>query len=560
MNFQFVTAVSRRFGRNYLRETSGNVAVIAGLAILPILGIVGLAIDFQLVITKKNTVQQTLDATMIAAARERQGGRKSDDVNTFAGDFFESMLALNDPNLQCGRVVTSIVQGSEQINGVVDCVQPTTLSAIFGRERFDFQVGSGSTFGVEDIDVAFVFDLSGSMNDNGRLDALKEAANSALDTLLPESAEDVGTVRVGIATYNHSVNAGRYFAAVTDRNTRSMGIEASEDVGDNYDDYLGVRQIDASNGRTFFDFETVERGSGNQFLDFAARFYYDTTCVYQNLDGDFNADDPATAPVLVGHPIWDYGINNGDETSRISRDRKERGQNALLSMRGQYRSQYDPSRDQRRNANSGVLNTPGNSSVDDVPEISQSSALTFHARFGNNVNGGFPLTGCRPNNEPVPLTTDDDDLRDFIEDMEAGGGTAGHLGIAWGWNILSPDWKNVWPRVSEPLEYFEEDSAKALVIMTDGAFNSTHPMAADTSTELAAGYCDAIKANTNITIFTVGFEVPDNVPTVRGSGGKTILEYCASSSDFIFDADGSQELKDAFVQIAAEISDLRIAR
>ena len=95
--------------------------------------------------------------------------------------------------------------------------------------------------------------------------------------------------------------------------------------------------------------------------------------------------------------------------------------------------------------------------------------------------------------------------------------------------------------------------------MTDGEFNATHPMAADTSTELAAGYCDAIKAQTNIVIFTIGFEVPDNVSTVSGSGGQSILEYCASGPEFIFSADGSAQLQNAFVQIAASISDLRLS-
>ncbi len=557
MQFHPIQALKKQFSKPFLNETSGNVAIIAGLAIIPIIGVAGLAIDFQLVVTKKNTVQQTLDATMIAAARERQTGGNEQSVRAFADRYFDTLLNANDPGLSCDSLNLTFQEDSEQIDSSVTCREPTTLSAIFGREEFVYEVGSGSTFGIGKVDVAFVFDLSGSMNNNGRLNALRTASNSALDVLLADDNEATRDVRIGIATYNHSVNAGQYFDAVTAENRRSSTVEASEAVGDVYeDDYIGVRQIDVRDGRRFFDFETIRPGRGS-FTDFAARFYYDTTCVYQNLEGEFNADDPADAPVVAGHPLWDYEGNRGDENNGGTRNRKTQGMNELLGIEGRFRATYDPIARRTRSNTAGPRNTNGRN---DIEGLDSSGALISSVRFGNSINDAFPLLGCRPDNEPVPLTADESRLRDFIMEMEAGGGTAGHLGISWGWNILSPEWEDIWPLASEPLAYNEPDSTKALIIMTDGEFNATHPMAADTSTELAAGYCDAIKQNTNIVIFTVGFEVPNNVSTVDGSGGQTILEYCASGPNFAFEADGSSQLQDAFVSIASTISDLRIAQ
>ena len=548
----------KRFSKSFLNETSGNVAIIAGLAIIPIIGIVGLAIDFQLVVTKKNTVQQTLDATMIAVAREQQSGEQEATIRAFADNYFDTLLQANDPGIICESLNLTFLQTSEQIDGNIICRQPTTLSAIFGRDEFVFEVGSGSTFGIGQVDVAFVFDLSGSMNNNGRLDALRTASNSALDVLLDADNEATRDVRVGISTYNHSVNAGQYFEDVTAENRRPNAIEASEPVGDVYEDnYIGVRQIDARNGRTFFDFETIRRNNNGSFTDFAGRFYYEDTCVYQNFEGEFNANDPADEPVIAGHPLWDYEANRGDENNSGTRNRKDDGQDELMSREGEFRTRFNPLNNSTRSSTSGVINTNSNS---DISNLDSEGTLTASIRFGNNINDNFPLMGCRPDNEPVPLTSDESRLRDFIRDMEAGGGTAGHLGISWGWNILSPEWKDIWPLTSEPLPYDEPDTTKALIIMTDGEFNATHPMAAGTSTELSAGYCDAIKQDTNIVIFTIGFEVPNNVSTVAGSGGQTILEYCASGPNFAFEADGSSQLQDAFVSIASTISDLRIAQ
>ena len=557
MQFQPIRAF-KRLSKSFLTETSGNVAVIFGLAILPILGVTGLALDFQLLVTKKNTIQQTLDATMIAVAREQQERQRQASIRSFANVYFETLLGANDSGSNCESVNLTFLEDSEQINGKVLCRQPTTLSAIFGRDEFVFEVSSGSTFGIGQVDVAFVFDLSGSMNNNGRLNALRIASNSALDVLLDDNNEATREVRVGIATYNHSVNAGQYFEDVTEENRRTNAIEASEPVGDVYEDnYIGVRQIDVRNGRTFWDFETIRLNNNGSYTDFAGRFYYDSTCVYQNLEGNFNANDPADEPVLASHPLWDYEGNRGDENNNGTRDRKLAGQDELMSREGQFRSRFNPLNNSTRSATSGVLDTSGNNNI---LSLNSEGTLTSSIRFGNNINDSFPLEACRPDNEPIPLTSDESRLRDFIRDMEAGGGTAGHLGISWGWNILSPEWDDIWPRVSEPLDYDAPDTTKALIIMTDGGFNATHPMAADTSTELAAGYCDAIKEDTNIVIFTIGFEVPDDVATVDGSGEQTILEYCASGPDFIFEADGTSELQDAFVSIASTISDLRIAQ
>ena len=557
------TVRAKELHRRFLENTSGNIAMIAALSVIPIVSIAGLAVDFQLVITKKNTAQHTLDATLIAAARERQSGQSEDQIRAYVRDQYNSLLAANDPGLNCQDPVVTFIEGSEEINASVRCSQPTTLSAIFGREKMDFTVGSGTTYGIGKVDVAFVFDLSGSMNNGGRLSALKTAAKEAIDTLLPPDAAVTEDVRLSISTYNHSVNAGRFFRDVVDDNLRPSAIEASEFVGDRYEsEYLGVVQIDRKNNRNFFDFEAVRCNntgdsdcSSTEYVDWAARQYYDSTCVYNRTGSEaFTDAAPGTGSyIFAGHPIWDYRDNYDENREPADFVAKKDGQREILQRRQQYRSGQNGS-------NSGVITS-------NQSGTSQSRGAYIRAvELNESVNDNFAIEGCREDNAPVPLTNNPSTLKNFVDNMEAGGGTAGHLGIAWGWYLLSPEWSSVWPTASRPLEYDEEDSAKALIIMTDGAFNATFPRSDkagsvphddDTSTEMAARYCDNIKADTNITIFTVGFSVPNNVPNVEGTG-QTIMEYCATSPEFAFDADNAQELSDAYNQIAAEISDLRI--
>lgn len=545
----------------YLQETSGNVAIIAALAIIPILSVVGFAVDWQLVVTKKNTVQHTLDATLIAAARDRQAGASENQVRVDSNLEFAALMGANDPKLACSEVELTFADDTEEIDAQVHCVQPTTLSAIFGRTEVEFTVETASTFGVGQVDVAFVFDLSGSMNTDGRLDALKESAAIAVEALLPEDGENNEEVRISIATYNHSVNAGQFFEDTTDELRRPSRMESSEGVEDMYEDeILGVVQIDSFNNRRFFDYETVRERNDDRFSDWAARFYFDSTCVYNRLGDDAFTDarpDDGDG-VFAAHPLWEHFAGSDDRNRPDEFESKEDGQAEVEDQDGQVRRGEN-------GRNSGLANV---SNSDD--DVNSEGSFTQGIRFNGNINDGASLTSC-PETEPLPLTEDRTDLLDYIDGMQASGGTAGHLGIAWGWYLISPEWDRVWPTASRPTEYAErptenseedenseEGSAKAMIIMTDGIFNSRNAVGDMDSNEMAAQYCDNIKADTNITIFTVGFSVPSNAPTIRGTG-LTILEYCATG-DRALVADNAQELTDAYATIAAEISDLRLSQ
>jgi Flp pilus assembly protein TadG len=150
---------------------------------------------------------------------------------------------------------------------------------------------------------------------------------------------------------------------------------------------------------------------------------------------------------------------------------------------------------------------------------------------------------------PLPMTSNRDKLFDYIDDLDASGGTAGHLGIAWGWYLIAPDWDTVWPAGSDPYPYDEPDSAKAMIIMTDGEFNRQYNSSEGNSFEQSEKMCDAIKAE-GIKVYTVAFQAP--------KAGQDILNYCASGEDFAFTPESSEELTEAYTKIAQSISDLRI--
>lgn len=151
--------------------------------------------------------------------------------------------------------------------------------------------------------------------------------------------------------------------------------------------------------------------------------------------------------------------------------------------------------------------------------------------------------------EPLALTSSRQPLYNYITALGAEGNTAGHLGVAWGWYMISPAWSAVFPESAAPLAYDEPDSAKALILMTDGAFNTVGDSSNGNSTWQAKQLCDQAKA-AGIRIYSVAFQAPE--------AGREVLQYCSSGSEFFFRPENGQQLQDAYQSIASSISDLRI--
>lgn len=173
-----------------------------------------------------------------------------------------------------------------------------------------------------------------------------------------------------------------------------------------------------------------------------------------------------------------------------------------------------------------------------------------------------------------PLTSNRLALTAAVTSLAASGSTAGHVGIAWGWYTLSPNF-GVWTGQSVPAPADDPEVRKILVLMTDGEYNSSYcnGVISKTSTtgsgsrenhincnapnghsfDQAQNLCSAIK-QAGITIYTVGFQIHDD-PRARD-----LMRLCASSTEHAYTAATGAELRATFRQIAKRISKLRLSR
>ncbi|NOT71338.1 MAG: VWA domain-containing protein [Hyphomicrobium sp.] len=149
-------------------------------------------------------------------------------------------------------------------------------------------------------------------------------------------------------------------------------------------------------------------------------------------------------------------------------------------------------------------------------------------------------------NSVLPLNSDAGLISARIDALEAYGSTAGALGTAWTWYMLSPNWSSVFPATAAPGPYSDTIPVtagakpklrKIAVLMTDGDYNTylTDKLAdpQDVSNR-AKQLCTNMKAQ-GIEIFTVGFEL-DQLPAAKKAMAIDTLQSCGSTINHFYNS------------------------
>lgn len=184
----------------------------------------------------------------------------------------------------------------------------------------------------------------------------------------------------------------------------------------------------------------------------------------------------------------------------------------------------------------------------------------FYSQYGTDNFGD----GICPTATPVvPLTSNKAALTATINSLTAGGSTAGHLGTAWAWYMLSPNFNGLWANNAAgsygDLTTLNSNNAPTLrkiaILMTDGEYNTEYCNGVSdyaiscnanngSSNAQATALCNGMKAK-QIEVYTIGAIVTPNA--------KTFLQSCATDSNHYYDATNTTQLAAAFKDIASKL-------
>jgi len=191
----------------------GNVAILFAATIIPILSVLGAAVDYSRVSSARSGMQAALDSTALMISKDLSSGTiTAGQVSTKAQSYFAALYTNGDANsinvsatytaASGGNAAKIVVNGSGSIN--------TDFLKVANIPQINFNTSSTTTWGTTKLRVALALDNTGSMADDGKMTALKTAAANLIDQL-SASAQSNGDVYISIVPFANVVNMGTSF-------------------------------------------------------------------------------------------------------------------------------------------------------------------------------------------------------------------------------------------------------------------------------------------------------------------------------------------------------------
>ena len=183
----------------------GSVVITFALSLIPMLALVGAAVDYTRANSLRTSMQLALDATVLMMSKNA-ATQTSDQVQTSAQSYFGA--AFNHPEVKNQTIAaTYATSGGSQvaITGAGDV--DTTFIAILGFKKIHITAAATAKWGSARLRVALVLDNTGSMLANGKIDALKTATKNLI-TQLQNAAHTPDDVYVSIVPFVKDVNVG----------------------------------------------------------------------------------------------------------------------------------------------------------------------------------------------------------------------------------------------------------------------------------------------------------------------------------------------------------------
>lgn len=524
-----------RFVRNlseWLRQSSGAVAVYMAVMLPVLIGAVGMSID----VAQSYLVHERLSRGIDAAALAVAGTADLDEAGML--ERVNSFMEANYPEEKIGVAYNISVRTSgDDVMVAASADYNTFFLHILGHDKITVAARATVRKQIKGVEAVLVLDNTGSMGTTN-MNALKTAARTFVNIMFAEASrpEDV---KIGLVPFANSVRVGLY----------GLGLVPDPATGAN----TGTAY---NNGETFVTGVALANYTTNRS---SSSGWYGCVIEHNSSGWDLqnSSNDPYPADVEDEYEgpweIYRYGdLSTGScirtenrctqTTQQCVRDHQECSSYRSDGTCRRWRTVCDE--------------------YQTVCTRNQNVCVEYNYSF---TSGSVPNTGC-PTAGVLPLSSAQDTILAAINAMNSHGNTQGNAGMIWGYRMISPE-----PPFTEAAAWNSDFWNKAVIMMTDGDNTmdsnysylwltdrndiTAHPTASTTDPasldERMEGVCNALR-RADVLVYTIVFTSDVSEDT------KAIYRRCATTDRMYFYAPTTAELQDVFEQIANELSNLHI--
>ena len=197
----------------FVRARRGNVALTFVFSLIPILALVGAAVDYTRANSVRTSLQLAVDSTALMLSKNATA-LTSDQVQTSAQSYFAALFKRPDATNTKITASYSTTAGS-QIVISASADMDNEFMGILGLKTVNLTATSTAKWGASRLRVALVLDTTGSMASDGKIGALITATKK-LVTQLQSAASVDGDVYVSILPFAKDVRIENNYDATWD--------------------------------------------------------------------------------------------------------------------------------------------------------------------------------------------------------------------------------------------------------------------------------------------------------------------------------------------------------
>lgn len=515
-----------------LRDERGATAVFFAFGLLLLAPATLGLVDVYLSSTQRAQLQDALDTATLYAARSDK--TTSADLKIIGDAALKANLKLPEGQK---LVASNFVLDGIKLVGTASVTAPGIGPQLWAKA--DLTADSEVLRNSNNVEVAMVLDTTGSMSNS--MTDLRTAAKDLVDLVVKDQQPPAVPyyTKVALVPYSVGVNLGGYA-------DQARGTLAGD---------TAIKSISSVSSKV--QIESVGHGlqTGERVLL--------SGISGSKIDGNSMNKDYTVTFVSV-----DKFTLDGVDASKLSGKYSGPGK-AQCTREGCMKFRFQNA----ENAKNWKIFGAGTCASERIGAQAYTDASPGTASVGRLYDGGSG-NACT-SAEIVPLSTDKTMLKNKIGALTDAGSTAGQIGLAWGWYMVSPEWSTLWTGASTPAAYSKPQTLKVVVLMTDGAFNSPYckGVIAKDAGSGSGNASDHIECNatngdpfaqakqlcTNmklkgVIVYTVGFNVGSDAKVTQ------LMDSCATSAQYVYKPANGAALKVAFRAIAQDINSLRISK
>ena len=491
--------------RHFAASPHGNVAIIFGLCLLPLLMAAGVAIDLSRALIVRERLGHTLDTAALAVGSKL--GLTDDQRQAMVQEFF----AANYPPSALGTPKDiQIAADTTTVTASAAADVPTTILQLFGYDVLTVAADVAVTRQLTRLEVVMILDNTGSMA-GSKIAALKTAASDLVNILSEDSPP--GYLKFALVPFANAVNVGTQALAKgwIDSNAQS------DIAGENFTSPPKAKVLDL--------YDKIPNRSWNG-------------CIEERKPPYDLSDDAPTAG--NANTLWlPYFAPDEPNLSGYSNSYLPDGISGTADQRQRYLGKYN-----NVNAASGLGPLSGCTVAPITPLTGDKSAiLNAVASMGADGNTHIPIGiawGRRVLSPGEPYT--EGVAYDAVDWKKAA--------------IILTDGDNTIAATSN----HNKSRYSAYGYLANGRLGTTNASTFESKLdEKTALACTELKSagkdagGQGVEVFTITFNVTN-------SGIKTLMRNCASSDANYFNSPSNSELQAAFRAIASALSNLRLSK